>query len=171
MFPNDGESGIMSPDNLREVKDGPTMKHPLGEEASRETASLPITRDLFCCAFGPCKHYEHVGVVERERATGMVGDQKRLCRRFTDDEGEIDLSEGNIDRCSSFQPPWWSLSGWRQLWIVATKLRGAHQLTVQEGPLTLRMRFWIALMVGTLLRWPLPTISYLDARTEGVEEK
>jgi hypothetical protein len=153
-----------------EVKDGPTQKHPFGEEAQSETASLPITPDLFCCLYGPCKYYEQVGVVEREKATGMTGDQRRLCRRFSDDEGEIDLSEGNIDRCTSFQPPWWSFIGWRQSWIVACKLRAAHYLTTKEGSLTLRFRFWLALALGTVLRWEEPTLQFLECRDMDTED-
>ncbi len=157
------------PTSLVQVKDGPTSHHPFDSEAQEETASLPINPDLFCCVYGPCKHYDQIGVVERERAAGKIGDQKRVCRRFGDDEGEMDLTEANVDRCTSFQAPWWSWVGWKQTWIVATKLRATHQITAESGPATLRFRFRVAFLLGAVLHWPLPTLRYLTERLEDDE--
>lgn len=144
------------------IKDGPTMSHPFADGANLDTASLPLNPDLFCCCFGPCRYYAHIGVVEKEKASGMVGDQHRICRRFSDDEGEMDLSEANVDRCWDFKPPWWSLVGWKQLWIVASKLRASQQITMAEGsPVTLPLRLRIALLIGRTLQWKLPTLRFI----------
>lgn len=164
MFDEDKPNGAFTECTLP-TKDGPTSHLPFSEAAKQDPEFLPVTPDLFCCAFGPCKYYELTSVLTQEKGTGVVADQRRICKRLQDDEGDGDLTENNVDRCTAFTPPWWSYTGWKELYMVARKLQASHEVT-SAGPLTLRFRFWVALMIGTILNWPMGTLRFLDVDDE-----
>ena len=103
------------------------------------------TLDRFCCLTGPCKWYSEIHVDEPDTLPEPRVRVIRLCRRHLDDDGgTLEMTEGTIPACLSYDPPWWSLDGWRMKLIVARRIDFAlHEISkVMLSPVWAKLVEW-----------------------------
>jgi hypothetical protein len=98
--------------------DDRTERHPFGymdpDDPDHEAMLgelQPATAMNLVCMVGPCEHYREVIIDEPTADAAQWSVLRRICRHYQDHESDWDLSEEQIQACSAYDPPWWSLRG------------------------------------------------------------
>lgn len=106
----------------QEAKSADVLDQPRGDNAP----ALPPSEEFLCCGVGPCKHY-HMWLAEHDSLSDRL--LTKVHRGCTGLGAELEvLDEGTCFACTSYAPPWWSISGMRRKIIVAHRIARANRL-------------------------------------------
>jgi hypothetical protein len=107
--------------------DGPTSGRPAPDAVNTNS----VDPAQFVCL--SCRHYGEIHQLDSD-AIGSKGSLHRLCERYTDDEGQISLTEMTISACLRFFPAaWWTLAGWRRWRVNRDRIAEEHQRIAEEN--------------------------------------
>lgn len=114
----------------QDVKSDEALDRPRGQF----TPALPPTDEFLCCVVGPCRHY-HEWLAEHDSVGAqLLTEVHRACVGFAGER--VSLDEGTCFACTSYSPPWWSVSGLRRRIISAHRIGVARRRFAGRQKLT-----------------------------------